>query len=57
MFYQAGTPDRVVPIIPLKRLGEVKEVGKAVTFLASDDSSYTTGAVLVLDGGFTAGRS
>jgi len=58
MFYEAGSnPEKVGQMIPLKRVGAVEEVGKTAAFLASDDSSYTTGAVLVLDGGFTAGRS
>ncbi|WP_261570433.1 3-oxoacyl-ACP reductase FabG [Frankia gtarii] len=37
--------------IPLRRLGEVDEIGHAALFLASDEASYITGQALVIDGG------
>ena len=39
---------------PMGRIGEPAEVASAIVFLASDDASFITGAVLPVDGGFLA---
>ena len=38
---------------PMKRYAEVTEFGPAIVFLASDASSFMTGEVMVMDGGYT----
>jgi 3-oxoacyl-[acyl-carrier protein] reductase len=57
---QAPDPDavraKVAAGMPMKRLGRAEEVCDAALFLASDQSSYLSGAVIPLDGGLAARR-
>ena len=48
---------RVNNIHALGRVGVPDEIGKAVLYLASDEASFCTGTHLVIDGGWTAGKS
>jgi NAD(P)-dependent dehydrogenase (short-subunit alcohol dehydrogenase family) len=53
----AASPDEVkqqtIAAIPLKRIGTPEDIANMVVFLASDKSSYITGQVIVVDGGWT----
>ena len=44
----------VKPLIPLKRMGEVSEVASFVSYLASEEAGFITGASLTIDGGYVA---
>jgi 3-oxoacyl-[acyl-carrier protein] reductase len=43
--------------IPMRRVGEPRDIADVVSFLCSDDSRYVTGQTLFVDGGITAGRA
>ena len=45
--------ERLLPLIPYRRIGEPEDIGKAAVWLASDDSDYVTGTSLFVDGGMT----
>ncbi|HEY3938699.1 MAG TPA: SDR family oxidoreductase [Bryobacteraceae bacterium] len=42
---------------PVGRMGEPEEIASTVTFLASDEASFITGAMMVVDGGVSAQTS
>jgi 3-oxoacyl-[acyl-carrier protein] reductase len=47
--------DRLAALYPLRRVGRPEDIAYAALFLASDESSFATGSVFVIDGGLTAG--
>ena len=49
-----GAEEEVIKGVPLGRLGHLKEVARAVLFLASDESSFVAGHELFVDGGVAA---
>lgn len=51
--YPDGPSESDLAGIPLRRLGNPREVGDVVCFLASDRASYVTGTVIPVDGGLT----
>jgi len=50
-----GDPDRMARGVPLGRVAQGSEVAQLALYLASDDSSYSTGSEFVVDGGLQAG--
>ena len=46
--------DNVVRMEPIGRLGQPEDIANAALFLASDESSFATGAPFIIDGGYVA---
>jgi 3-oxoacyl-[acyl-carrier protein] reductase len=53
--YPDGPSTEDLERIPLRRLGEPREIAEVVCFLASDRAGYVTAAVIPVDGGLTRG--
>lgn len=45
--------EKLMKLVPYKRIGEAEDIGNAAVFLASDDSDYIVGTTLYVDGGMT----
>lgn len=45
--------NKLLELIPYKRIGQPEDIGKAAVWLASDESDYITGATIFVDGGMT----
>jgi 3-oxoacyl-[acyl-carrier protein] reductase len=50
----AAHADMVKTLIPLKRMGDVSEIAGLVSYLASEEAGFITGASLTIDGGYVA---
>ncbi|MBD5633921.1 MAG: glucose 1-dehydrogenase [Candidatus Eremiobacteraeota bacterium] len=49
-----GTREKLIASVPLGRMGKAGEVADMILYLASDESTFVTGAEFVIDGGMTA---
>ena len=56
-FQDPEKADRIARAHALGRGGRPEEVASAIAFLCSDDASFITGAILAVDGGYSAGKA
>jgi 3-oxoacyl-[acyl-carrier protein] reductase len=49
-----GLDERLLELVPARRMGTPEEVAACVRFLASEEAGYVTGTMLTVDGGLTA---
>ena len=49
-----GVDERLLELVPARRMGTPEEVAACVRFLASEEAGYVTGTMLTVDGGLTA---
>ena len=50
----ADVDERLLELVPARRVGTPEEVAACVRFLASEEAAYVTGTMLTVDGGLTA---
>ena len=54
IFEKEGMADHLTPMHPFRGLGNPEDIARAVVFLASEESSWMTGVMMPVDGGYTA---
>lgn len=55
-FDDPATEERIKNVYPLGRVAQAEDVAEVILFVASDKARHVTGAVIPVDGGYTAGR-